>query len=134
MTVANNKAGMNITLKLAYWTGAWVITMAIATFGPEVFWPDSLTLSLLGVGVNTAVGLGMIWTNIQLIQQLDELQRKIHLDAMAITLGLSLVVGLSFSTLANIDAIPIEADISFLVIFMGITYMIALLLGNRRYQ
>jgi ABC-type lipoprotein release transport system permease subunit len=134
MTVANEKTGMNITLKLAVWTGAWVMTMAVATFGPEIFWPNSLALALLGVGINTAVGFGMILTNIQLIQQLDELQRKIHLDAMAITLGLSLVAGLSFSTLANIDAIPLKADISFLVIFMGVTYMIALLVGNRRYQ
>lgn len=124
----------NANFILAGWTGAWVLSMAVATFGPEFLWPGIAWLAWGGVLANTLIGLGMIWANFRLLQIMDELQRKIQLDAMAITLGLTLVVGLSYATLANIDAIPFDADIGFLVIFMALTYMAALFIGVRRYQ
>ena len=76
----------------------------------------------------------MIWANRNLFNHYDELERKLHLEAMALTLGLTLITGLSFSLLDQTNLIAFDAEISFLVIFMGITYLIALLVNRRRYQ
>jgi hypothetical protein len=41
---------------------------------------------------------------------------------------------LSFSLLDQQNFIPFEADISFLVMFIGITYLVAVLINSRRFK
>lgn len=119
---------------LAFWTGAWVATMALTNFGPRFLWDDNTTLTLIAVGFNLLVGFGMIMANRRHLQGMDELQQKIHLDAMGITLGVGLVCGLSYSNLDVTNLIPAHAEISHLVILMGLTYIVALFIGQRNYQ
>jgi hypothetical protein len=52
---------------------------------------------------------------------------------MALTLGLVLVFGLAYSLLDTTDIISVDAEISVVVIFMGLTYLAAVLLNNQRY-
>lgn len=120
--------------KLAAWTWTWVATMAIATFGPKFIWDDHVFLSTFSLMVNFATGILMILANRDLFNHFDELERKIHLEAIALTLGLSVVVGLSFSLLDQQNFIPFDADISFLVMFIGITYLVAVLVNSRRFK
>jgi peptidoglycan/LPS O-acetylase OafA/YrhL len=120
--------------KLAAWTWTWVATMAIATFGPKFIWDDHVFLSTFSLLVNFVTGILMILANRDLFNHFDELERKIHLEAIALTLGLSVVVGLSFSLLDQQNFIPFEADISFLVMFIGITYLVAVLINSRRFK
>ena len=121
------------TINLALWTGAWLVTMAGAAFGPRFLWESAL-LTLLAILINFAVGIGMIWANVRHLKGLDELMRKIQLEAMAFTLGIAVVAGLSFSLLDTMDLIPFEADIGFLVLLIGLTYIVATVIGARRYR
>ena len=121
------------TIKLAMWTWSWVATLAIATFGPKFIWDDHQLLTVLAVSVNLANGILMIAANRNFFNALDELQRKIHVEALAITLGLTVVAGITFSLLDITNLIPFDAEIGFLVGFMGITYMIALFINRKRY-
>ena len=84
--------------------------------------------------LNLALGLKMILSNIDHIKGLDELQQRIQLNAMAVTLGLSIVVGLTYSNLDVLKLINFHAEISHLVIFIGVTYLIATFIGNRKFQ
>ena len=121
------------TLKLAGWTWSWVATLAIATFGPKFIWDDHQLLTVLAVTVNFANGVAMLVANRQFFNSLDELQRKIHLEALAFTIGLSMIVGITYSVMDISNLIPIDAEISLLVGFMGITYMVTLLINRNRY-
>ena len=121
------------TIRLAWWTGAWLVTMAISVFGPAIAW-ESKAISLAAIFVNVAVGIGMIMANKQHLNGLDELQRKIHLEAMALALGVGLVVGLAYSTLDVVDVIAVDAEISFLVILISLTYLGGVFIGRRKYQ
>jgi hypothetical protein len=120
--------------KLAIWTWSWVATMAIATFGPEFIWDNHPFLTTFAILVNLANGVLMILANRDLFNHFDELERKIHLESIAITLGLSMIVGLTFSLLDQKDIIPIDAEISYLVMFMGICYLVAMLINTKRYK
>ncbi|WP_075350327.1 hypothetical protein [Algoriphagus marinus] len=120
--------------KLAVWTWSWVATMAIATFGPIYIWDDHAFLTIFAIVVNLANGILMILANRDLFNHFDELEKKIHLESMAISLGLAVVVGLTFSLLDQRDLIPFDADIGFLVMFIGITYLVAMLINTRRYK
>ena len=121
------------TARLAYWTGAWVLTLAVAVFGPLLVW-ESRVLTLALVLLNVGVGAGMIVANKHHLDGLDELQRKIQLEAMALALGVGLVGGLGYSTLDVTDVIAIDAEISFLVILISVVYMIGIFVGRRKYQ
>ncbi len=120
--------------KLAIWTWSWVATMAIATFGPIFIWDEHIFLTTFAIIVNLANGFLMLLANRDLFNHFDELERKIHLEAMGITLGLSVVVGLTFSLLDQQNLIPFDADISYLVMFMGITYLIGMLINTKKYK
>ena len=122
------------TVRLAYWTLAWVLTMAIATFGPQFLWSKESALTVVAIAVNLVIGFGMIRANKQHLQSLDEMQQRIHLEAMGITLGVGLVVGLGYSSLDLNDVISGDAEISFLVILMGLTYFVGVVVGTRKYR
>jgi hypothetical protein len=120
--------------KLALWTAIWVLSMAFTNFGPHFIWDFDGTLTILAVLLNFALGLKMVTANIQHIKGLNEMQQRIQLNAMGVTLGLSLVAGLTYSNLDVLDLITFHAEISHLVIFMGLTYITATFIGNRKYQ
>ncbi len=122
------------TVRLAWWTAAWVITMAIAVFGAHFLWKASPWLTLAGILVNLAVGVGMIMANRRHLKGLDEMQQKIQLEAMALSLGVGLIGGLAYSNLDVTNLIPFDAEISHLVILMALAYMVGIALGVRRYR
>jgi hypothetical protein len=122
------------TIKLALWTWSWVATLAIATFGPKFIWDDHKLLTVFAITVNLSNGIMMIIANRSCFNTMDELQRKIHTESLAITLGLAVIVGLSFSLLDQTNLINFDADIGFLVGFIGITYMVTLLINRSRYS
>ncbi len=121
-------------IKLAMWTWSWVATMAIATFGPEFIWDNHPFLTPFAIIVNFANGILMILANRDLFNHFDELERKIHLESLAITLGLAVVVGLSYSLLDTTNMIEQDAQISMLVLFIGITYLTSVFINTRRYK
>lgn len=122
------------TRNLGIWTAGWVLTLAIATFGSIFLWEDNDTLTLIALLFNLILGVGMIFANINHLNSLDELQRKIHLEAMGIALGVAVVVGISYSSLDTTNIIAYDAEISHLVIVIGLTYLAGVIIGTLRYK
>ena len=122
------------THSLARWTFAWLVTMALAVFGSEWLWAANKPLTVAAIVLNVLIGIGMIVANRNHLQALDELQQKIHLEAMAVTLGVGLIFGLAYSTLDVTNVIGFDAEISHMVMLMGLTYLASVLLAGRRYQ
>ncbi|MGY8781076.1 MAG: hypothetical protein ACKVJJ_05390, partial [Fidelibacterota bacterium] len=91
-------------------------------------------LTIIGVLINLGIGFGMILANKRHLNGLDELMRKIQLEAMAISLGVGLVCGLSYELLEDIKLITFEPEVSHLIMFMSLTYMVGVIAGNRRYK
>lgn len=120
-------------INLGLWTWSWVATLAIATFGPKFIWDDHLALTTLAILTNLVNGVLMILANRKLFNHYDELERKIHLESLALTLGLTVIVGLSYSLLDLTNLIPFDAEIGVLVGFIGVTYMTTLLINRKRY-
>ncbi len=126
--------GRKNTLLLGYWTGAWLVTMALATFGSQLMWQSNRLLTALAILLNVGVGFGMILANKNSLRGLDELQQKIQLEAMALSLGVGLVVGLGYSVMDTSNLISFDAEISHLVILMGLTYAAGVFVGLRKYR
>ena len=119
---------------LSLWTWSWVATMALATFGPKFIWEEQIALTAFAIITNLVNGVLMILANRKLFNHYDELERKIHLESSALTLGLTVIVGLSYSLLDQTNLISFDAEISNLVLFVGVTYLTTLLINRKRYQ
>jgi len=122
------------TVLLGYWTGAWLLTMALANFGPEFIWQSNQLLTIVAILINLAFGFGMILANRRHLKGLDEMHQKVQLEAMALSLGVALVAGLAYSTLDVTNIIAFDAEISHIVILMGLTYLVGVVAGLRKYR
>ena len=122
------------TLRLFFWSVAWVLATAGVAFGSKNLWNFNTWLTIIAVLIHIGLGLGMIRVFKQYLLGLDELQRKIQLDAMALSLGIGSVLGSSYEMLEDIKLIPFEPEIPHLIILMSLTYVVAAVLGHRKYQ
>jgi hypothetical protein len=128
---ASNKRNVVV---LRNWTAAWVLSTALMVFGPKLLWDFQTTLTILGVLLNLGIGFGMILANKRHLQGLDEMHRKIFLDAGALSLGVGLVCGLSYGVLEDIRLITFEPEIAHLVILMCLTFLVGMISGHRKYR
>lgn len=62
---------MKNTKQLAFWTFAWTLSMALATFGPGFIWADQTSLTVIGILLSFGIGVKMILANRNLIKNLD---------------------------------------------------------------
>ncbi|KGJ91783.1 membrane protein [Colwellia psychrerythraea] len=122
------------TVTLRNWTTAWLITMAIAAFAPKYIWEFNTALTITAVLINLAVGFKMLIVNRDYLRGLDEMQRTILLEAMALALGVGLVIGLSYELLEDIKLITYQPEMPHIVFLMVITYGLAVISGHRKYQ
>ena len=95
------------TALLRNWAAAWVITTAIATFGPKLVWDFATVPTVGAVLLSLGVGLGMIVANKRYVQGLDEMQQKIFLQAGARWVSGWYVVSAT-SNLRTLDSSPLS--------------------------
>ncbi|MDQ7048960.1 MAG: hypothetical protein Q9M92_05220 [Enterobacterales bacterium] len=121
------------TISLFLWTFAWLCTTALVKFGSKYLWDYDTYLSAAAVILNIVVGSLMILMNKRHLDSSDEMMKKIQLDAMAMSLGIGLVLGLSFQQLEAVKLISFQPQIAHLVMLMSIVYALAVLFGRRKY-
>jgi hypothetical protein len=121
-------------IQLFRWCGAWAGTCLLLAFGPKFLWNKTLVFTLLAIGLNVCVGIRTIVANKKYLDELDDLQRKVHLNSLAITVGVAMIVGVPYSLMDSYHVIPFHADVSHLVLLMALTYGASNLYGTRRYR
>lgn len=122
------------TRNLKSWTAIWVISMAVAAFAPKYIWEFNTIITTIAVVINLALGFGMLIANRRYLRGLDEMQQRIMFDAMGLTLGVGLVVGLSYELLEDIKLISFQPEIAHLVMIMCLTYLVGIIAGHRKFQ
>lgn len=122
------------TIRLAKWTILWMLTLAIPAFGPALFWEENHLINSLAILFNLGIGIGMIMATINHLKKQDEMMQKVQLEAMGISLGVAVVGGIAFSMLDTTNVIPFDAEISYLVMIIAITYLVSVFINLRRYN
>ena len=118
---------------LMAWTLAWVASLAFLTGAENALW-DNIIFTQIGLIINFAIGVGMIIANKNLFKHYDELQKKIQFEAMALTLGLAVVVGLTYEISFDFGVINSEPEFEYLVLFISFTYVASNIINSRRYK
>mgnify|MGYP006444082685 CR=1 FL=1 len=118
---------------LMAWTFAWVASLAFLSGGVNYLW-DSLLITKIGLLINLAIGVGMIIANKNLFKHYDELQKKIQFEAMALTLGLVVVVGVVYEISFDFGVIDSEPEFEYLVFFICFSYIASTIISAIRYK
>jgi hypothetical protein len=127
------RASNRATAQLVLWSLVWAATLAAAKFGPELVW-DSELVSWIAVAMNVLVGIAWIVSWTRFLRALDDLQRKITLDALAATLGVGWVVGFAYVVADTADLVTGELDLALFPALLGVVYLMAFVAGQFRYR
>lgn len=122
------------TVRLLGWNVAWLAATALMKFGPRFLWNQSSVLTLLAVGLDVAVGVGMVLATKKHIAELDELQQKVYLNALGTTAGVAVIAGVPYSVMDLYHVIPFHAEIWHLLLLMGLTFIVSFRYGTWRYR
>ncbi|MET0862586.1 MAG: hypothetical protein ABW091_16355 [Microbacterium sp.] len=137
MTATQDTSGYRAELRatggLVAWTVAWAASLALARFGPEL-WGDSPQVTWAAVLLNLAVGIGWIIAFTRFLRALDDLQRKIVQDALAVTLGVGWVAGFGYVVAETTGLVSVEVEAAILPAFMGVVFIVAFVVGKIRYR
>ena len=118
---------------LALWTGAWLLALVLLGEGPDWLWTGlGLTLAAAAISLGAGIGLVLAWRR-HLAEQVD-LHRKVVMDAMAIALGVGMIVSLPYTLLERHDVAPFDANSGHLVGLMSLTFLASMIAGLRRYR
>ena len=115
------------------WAIAWAASLAIISFISKYEWYSGTWPIVLAFVFSSGIGVGMYLAYKRFLKELDELERKIQLDALASSVGVTLVVFGGYSILDKAGLAP-ELQASSLIVLMALTYMAGIIVGRIRYQ
>jgi hypothetical protein len=127
--VGSKKNHSLIMLWIIAWVGTW-----IAADKAELYeWYTSNLFTYLAIAINAAIGLGVIVTYMRFLGELDEMQQKIQLNALALAMGVGLVGSVSYSLMESAGLIA-KPDLAVIIMLMSGTYSLAIINGRRKFR
>jgi hypothetical protein len=118
--------------RVTLWSLIWAISFIAVTLAIEMKWlPFGMLLA--GVTGNAILGIVTVLAYRRLLDEADELRRKIEMEALAFAFGAGVVGGMIYWLLVVMGAAP---GTGFIYIFaaMMITYSVGVVLGHRKYS
>ena len=116
------------------WTLAWIVSLAFLSYGVNYSLWDNLLITKIGLLINLAIGVGMIIANKNLFKHYDELQKQIQFEAMALTLGLVVIVGIVYEVSFDFGVIDSEPEFEYLMFFICFSYITSTIINSLRYR
>jgi fluoride ion exporter CrcB/FEX len=118
--------------QIVFWSLAWIVPFLFVDLAVSNDWIESDAFAIVGTLAVTILGVGLLLAFRRFLKDADELRRKIELDALALTVGVGVVAGFSYSLLESAGLID-KAELMNLVVVMAATYVISVNVGLRRF-
>lgn len=115
------------------WALAWAISLGLISFLSKYQWYSPGFPTILAFTIQTGIGIGMLLAFIRFLKNLDEMERKIQLDALALSVGVTVVAFASYSILEKSGIVP-DLKSSYLIALIALTYMAGIVFGRIRYR
>ena len=120
-------------LVLVGWIFAWMAALTVADKAALYGWWSAEWMTLLAISVHVWIGIGMIFKFMAMLRNMDDLQRKIQLEALAMALGISVVGCAAYSLLVTWGYI-VNEEVSDIFMLMCVSYAVSVLLNALRYR
>lgn len=111
------------------WMGSLVISDKAALYG----WWSAAWISWLSIAVNFALGVWMVSRFVRMLRGMDDLQRKIQLDALAFSFGVSIVGTITYSLMVTWGYI-VEEEVTDIFVIMCVAYSAAIITNTLRFR
>ena len=120
-------------LKLVGWVFTWTASFIISDKAKLYGWWSEEWITITSLIFNAALGLWMIHCYRRLLASMDDLQRKIQLDALSMALGISLVGTVSYSLLVTWGYI-VDEEVTDIMLLMCVAYSVSVIYGSLKYR
>ncbi|MFT5789879.1 MAG: hypothetical protein ACI8SJ_002000 [Shewanella sp.] len=111
----------------------WALTLMISSYLAEEGMLDSPLTIAIAFGIHTIIGIAMLLSYQRFLIQLDEMERKVQLGALALAVGVAIISFSSYSILAKTGTLP-PLNSSYLIALMALTYMVGIIKGRLAYR
>lgn len=110
----------------------WAGTLLLSTYLIE---NQSLSTGIVTMlfSLHSLIGIFMLVSYRHFLVQLDEMERKVQLDALALSVGVTIIFFSSYSILANSAIVP-TLNAAYLIALMALTYMFGIIKGRINYR
>lgn len=116
----------NTAMKLFLFTSTWVASTAVLSFGPRLWWNYETSTTVFVIAANLLAGALMLLAFFRHLKSMDELQRQTHLEAMALTLGVTMIFTVVYGSLPKVQLLT-ESNPTNILFVIGITYILAVM-------
>ena len=115
------------------WIFAWAVSLMAISYFSTTEWYDSMFIIAAGLIVHLGIGLGMVLAFKRFLSQADELERKIQLDALALSVAVTIITFSTSSLLQKSSSLP-ELSPSYLIVAMSVAYCLGIIIGRKRFK
>lgn len=116
------------------WTLVWMSSWVGVTWALKSGWLAAGAPGIIAAVVSASLGLGTALAYRRFLNEADEVQRKIELEALALAFGVGLVGGLAYWLLERSGAVPnAKSDLLYVLAATCFAYSAGVLIGKRRY-
>tara|TARA_Y100000768_G_scaffold348464_1_gene297404 strand:- start:115 stop:501 length:387 start_codon:yes stop_codon:yes gene_type:complete len=115
------------------WTIVWLISFAFLVLGPKELWQNT-TITAIAALVNFILIIAMLFANKNQFDNFDEFEKTVQLNAIALSLFLTIFVGLFFIGIYKSGLMNYEPQIDHLVVFSALTYIFSTIFIFKKYQ
>ena len=120
-------------LVMVAWIFIWMASLTVSDKAALYGWWSAAWLTNLSIIVNVALGIGMLFKFMRMLRNMDDLQRKIQLDALSMALGISLVGCAAYSLMVTWGII-LDEEVSDIFMLMCVAYSVSVMIGVVRYR
>jgi len=121
-------------LKNSLWTSLWLLSFALLVVGPRELWENNNLFTIFAAFANLVLIVSMLYSNKNLFKSYDELQKTINLKATAVTLFLTVFLGLFWEGIYHSGLLPIQPRFSLIVVFSSICMIVSSVVISRQYS
>lgn len=116
------------------WSLAWSISWVGVTWALKSGWLASGAPGFVAALVSSCLGIGQALAYRCFLNEADEVQRKIEMEALALGFGVGVVGGMAYWLLELSGAVAAsKTDLLYVLAVALMTYSAGVLLGKRRY-
>lgn len=119
--------------QIMIWSFIWTASMVFVDKAELYGWFGASWMTIVGIVINAFFGLVVIYVYVSFLNELDDLQRKIQTDALAVAMGVSLVSSFTYGLLVTARYIT-DVEISDITVIMVFTYIASVIYGQVKYR
>ena len=128
-----DKRSIRDNLKLVAWIFVWMASLTVSDKAALYGWWEAEWITWLSIAINAVLGLWVVHSYRQMLKGMDDMQKKLQLEALSMAFGVSAVAACSYGLLVTWGYIQDE-EVSDIFFVMCVSFAAASLFNAWRHR